>query len=580
MGYEGESDIVTIPSEYDGCIVNKIDDQAFAYSETIQVVNIPDTIKYIEKNAFECCGKLSSVNFDKDCNIEVLSESAFEYCNNLVKVTYPTKGFVKIKSRAFLGCIKLKDCYISDRTEEIGAGAFKGTSITSLNFSNNIKSIGNSAFSDCKNITSVSIPASVKILGYNVFEDCSNLVSATIKSNTVSSDLFNRCTNLNYIILENGVEYIGRFAFSNTAINKIVIPYTVKEIGIGTFNSCENLTDVYVLSKNVEWEKENSWDKDPGKIFSSNSKVVLHGFVGSSTENCAKSHGIRFVSINSSKLNFIVSDANEVVLNWDRIEDVQKYIIYRANKENGDYKVIREMDSESSSYIDRTVETGKTYYYYIAIQKAFDNNLTATIQSNTVKANIAEADIKISEERITVNKIAELYLLLSKNVIMVDYEIDNPEIVSVKYGEWNGNKLAINLFGEKKGSTKITFSNNYSSDIAEVYVTVSQERVTLSKVEIGKWKKISKKNSTVVEYKIKWKSIKNASGYEVEESLFDDAYKEWYSSKQITKKTSWSYETSRLDTSKVKIKVRAYRYEGSKKVYGKWSKVETTKIKF
>lgn len=38
--------------------------------------------------------------------------------------------------------------------------------------------------------------------------------------------------------------------------------------------------------------------------------------------------------------------------------------------------------------------------------------------------------------------------------------------------------------------------------------------------------------------------------------------------------------TSRLDTSKVKIKVRAYRYEGNKKVYGGWSKIETTKIKF
>lgn len=50
------------------------------------------------------------------------------------------------------------------------------------------------------------------------------------------------------------------------------------------------------------------------------------------------------------------------------------------------------------------------------------------------------------------------------------------------------------------------------------------------------WKKVSKKNASVVEYKIKWGSVKNASGYEVIESCYDRYLKRWSSIKRTTKK--------------------------------------------
>ena len=210
-----------------------------------------------------------------------------------------------------------------------------------------------------------------------------------------------------------------------------------------------------------------------------------------------------------------------------------------------------------------------------------DNELTATIQSNIVKTYIDDLAIKLSCDSINVNKTATLYLWASKNVDNVEYKIDDPQIVSAEWGDnWVGNKVALKLYGEKKGETKITISNDYNSDIAEVYVTVSQGRIKLSKVNIHKWKKISKKNASVVKYQIKWDKVKNANGYEVTVKLFDRYLKKWSSEKYTIKKNSYGYSTSRLDTAKVKIKVRAYRYEGNKKVYGAWSNAKTTNIKF
>ena len=122
--------------------------------------------------------------------------------------------------------------------------------------------------------------------------------------------------------------------------------------------------------------------------------------------------------------------------------------------------------------------------------------------------------------------------------------------------------------------------HNDNFDLKNSDLTVKYGNIKLSKVKIGKWKKISKKDDYYVEYKIKWIPVKNSDGYEVVEYDYDGFLKQWSSFKRKTRKTSWCFGTSRLDTSKVKIKVRAYRYENGKKVYGAWSKVKLTKIVF
>ena len=56
----------------------------------------------------------------------------------------------------------------------------KDKGIKSVVIPNGFTSIGNRAFSGCKNLTSITIPDSVTSIGDRAFEDCSNLTSITI----------------------------------------------------------------------------------------------------------------------------------------------------------------------------------------------------------------------------------------------------------------------------------------------------------------------------------------------------------------------------------------------------------------
>ena len=66
-----------------------------------------------------------------------------------------------------------------------------------------VTSIGDKAFSYCKNLTSITIPSSVTCIGKSAFEHCSSLTSITIPSSVTSigENAFSGCENLTSITL-------------------------------------------------------------------------------------------------------------------------------------------------------------------------------------------------------------------------------------------------------------------------------------------------------------------------------------------------------------------------------------------
>ncbi|WP_432664897.1 fibronectin type III domain-containing protein [Wukongibacter baidiensis] len=55
----------------------------------------------------------------------------------------------------------------------------------------------------------------------------------------------------------------------------------------------------------------------------------------------------------------------EVGLSWDEVEGADSYIIKRSETEGGSYAIIEE-DITGTSYTDRTVDNGTTYYYVVS----------------------------------------------------------------------------------------------------------------------------------------------------------------------------------------------------------------------
>ena len=97
-----------------------------------------------------------------------------------------------------------------------------------------ITSIGDSAFSSCKNLKEVAIPGSVENLGSFAFYCCTSLIKIHIPSSvrSIGDSAFAHCETLHSIKVENGVTSIGDSAFSScTSLKEVAIDGSVTSIG-------------------------------------------------------------------------------------------------------------------------------------------------------------------------------------------------------------------------------------------------------------------------------------------------------------------------------------------------------------
>jgi len=174
--------------------------------------------------------------------------------------------------------------------------------IATVVIDDNVTSIGNSAFYDCKNLTSITIPNSVTSVGDYAFYDCSSLTSVTIgnsvttiaeyafygcsslqtvnynainctmkrgfyppfygsalttlnigsKVKTIPDYAFCMCDSLSSVTFGNSVTYIGELTFAScSSLTSITIPDSVIHIGNNAFADCIGLTSV-IIGGNVD----------------------------------------------------------------------------------------------------------------------------------------------------------------------------------------------------------------------------------------------------------------------------------------------------------------------------------------
>ncbi|MCH5143430.1 MAG: leucine-rich repeat protein, partial [Clostridiales bacterium] len=215
-----------------------INEWAFVNCESLESVEIPDSVTSISDGAFHFCTSLKSIYIPDSTTF--IGHSAFQYCTSLESVT------------------------IGNSVTSIGNAAFSGcTSLENVKIGNSVSSISTSMFANCTSLTSIIIPDSVTIIGRYAFYNCTNLEKITIPfvgatkdgdtnmhfgyifgANSYSENATYVPSSLKTLIITVGTA-IGERAFYKCAnIQSITIPDGVTQIGFSAFEGCTSLEEI------------------------------------------------------------------------------------------------------------------------------------------------------------------------------------------------------------------------------------------------------------------------------------------------------------------------------------------------
>ena len=139
---------------------------------------------------------------------------------------------------------------------EIDAGAFWHNNISSVYLSNSVKTIGENAFCDCKELKTIKLPDDLAVLSGSCFSGCSSLVSIDISNNLKAIEpwAFSGCTALKKLSLPEGVETIGQGAFSSCSnLQNVYIPTTITKIENDAFASDGSLVNAFYNGDIQQW---------------------------------------------------------------------------------------------------------------------------------------------------------------------------------------------------------------------------------------------------------------------------------------------------------------------------------------
>ncbi len=247
---------VVIPSEIGGNPVVTIHDSAFADAKELTAVVIPKSVTGIYASSFRGCTGLKDVYYEGsaeewneiqigfECELDagITDTSLFDARIHFEDITTKKYGIfeyvIEEKSAIIIKCSRTAKGVVKVPEKIDGV---------------DVKSIGNHAFFNCKEIEEIILPDTVEKISTFVFGYCDNLKKVNIpkKVSELKPFTFVDCTLLKAVSLPDDIKEIPMGLFMRSGIENIVIPRDVETISYRAFIDCENLKSV-TLPENLK----------------------------------------------------------------------------------------------------------------------------------------------------------------------------------------------------------------------------------------------------------------------------------------------------------------------------------------
>ncbi len=211
-----------------------IGDRAFSDS-LIQSIVIPKSVTHIGAEAFSGCKILKSITFEEGIQLPAIHAATFRFCEMLERLEIPSTVKL-IEKEAFRGCATLVHLQLPQGVTTLSEEVFAGCkSLSVIELPSTVTVIEDQAFLGCLALTEFALPASLTEISPGLFSGCSSLASIRIPENVIEigKSAFFGCTSLSEIVFEgNKVASIDHLAFDGcTALKSFTVPTSVTFIG-------------------------------------------------------------------------------------------------------------------------------------------------------------------------------------------------------------------------------------------------------------------------------------------------------------------------------------------------------------
>lgn len=261
--YEGE---IVIPATYDGLPVKEIRPGAFEGCANITSITIPESVEDIYSD-FDDCLKLEEFIVDENNQMFASVDGALYNKDITQLIAFPAN--------------KTGEYIVPETVTLLTNGAFENSQITSITLNSKTEEINRETFYDCKNLVELNvsqenpylssvgdvvfnkdktvlvfclpsktgeyvIPETVTEISSKAFT-YSNLTSVTVGGNVKKIGGSFNSSNIYNITLEEGIEYIGGYAFAYCQnLTALKIPSGVKNLPGSLFVGCENINELEI----------------------------------------------------------------------------------------------------------------------------------------------------------------------------------------------------------------------------------------------------------------------------------------------------------------------------------------------